>query len=91
MKFLPFLVLTAVALRAADPISVDSLAGQIVTQNPELRFYETEIEAAHLNARLAGTRADPELSVSAGHKRVRSADGTAAGEGAVWSVSVSQV
>jgi cobalt-zinc-cadmium efflux system outer membrane protein len=91
MKFISFLVLTAVALRAADSASVDSLARQIVSQNPELHYYETEIEAARLGARFAGTRPPPELSVSAGHKRVRSADGGIAGDGAVWSVSVSQV
>ncbi|MEO6995417.1 MAG: TolC family protein, partial [Lacunisphaera sp.] len=91
MKFIPFLFLIAVALRAADPISVDSLAGQIVTQNPELRFYEAEIEAARLGARLAVTRPDPALTVNGGHKRVHAVDGTAAAEGAVWSVSVSQV
>jgi cobalt-zinc-cadmium efflux system outer membrane protein len=91
MKYFSLLVLTAaVALRAADSVSLDSIVQQVVTQNPELRFYEAEIDAARANVRSAGALADPELSVTAGHKRVRSSSGILAGEGAAWSVSVAQ-
>ena len=90
MKYLSFVILTAAALRAAEPVSLDSIVQQTITQNPELRFYEAEIEAARAGVRSAGALADPELSVSAGHKRVRGSDGILAGEGTVWSVSVAQ-
>ena len=90
MKYRSLLLLTAVALRAAESTSLASIVQQAVTQNPELRFYEAEIDAARANVRSAGALADPELSVSAGHKRVRSSNGILAGEGTAWSVSVVQ-
>jgi outer membrane protein, heavy metal efflux system len=90
MKSLFLILCTAVALRAVEPVSLDTVVEQTVTQNPELRFYEAEISAARAGARSAGTLADPELSVSAGHKRVRSATGVLAGEGTAWSVSLAQ-
>jgi cobalt-zinc-cadmium efflux system outer membrane protein len=101
MKYLTFALFTAVALRAAQPsdiapaadresLTVDALVAQTVADNPELRFYEAEIEAARASLRHAGAAADPELSVSAGRKRVRDAAGSLLGEGTVWSVSVAQ-
>ena len=90
MKYLPFVFLAVAALHAAEPVSLDALVAQTATQNPELRFYEAEIDAAHAGVRTAGSFADPELSVSAGRKRVHNSTGTLAGEGAAWSVSVAQ-
>ena len=90
MKYFSLLVFTAAALRAAEPVSLDSIVQQTVTQNPELRFYEAEIDAARANVRSANALADPELSASAGHKRVRGSDGILSGEGTAWSVSVAQ-
>lgn len=79
---------------AADPAPLAStapaaLATEVAAGHPELAFYTAELAAARATARGAGTRADPELSVSAGHKRVRSA-GILAGEGTAWSVSLAQ-
>ena len=105
MKFLSLIVFTAVALRAAqpsetlspsngtkegEPVSLDAIVAQTVANNPELRFYEAEIEAARAGKRSASALADPELSISAGHKRTRTSDGVLIGEGTAWSVSVSQ-
>jgi cobalt-zinc-cadmium efflux system outer membrane protein len=91
-----FLLLSALAhaaapipLAAPAPTAPAALATEVATSHPELAFYTAELAAARATARGAGTRADPELSVSAGHKRVRSA-GTLAGEGTAWSVSLAQ-
>ncbi len=80
--------------QAADPAPLAptapaALATEVAAGHPELAFYTAELAAARATARGAGTRADPELSVSAGHKRVRSA-GALAGEGTAWSVSLAQ-
>lgn len=90
MKIPFFMFLAAVASHAAEPVSLDTLIEQTVTQNPELRFYEAEVDTARAGIKSASAFADPELSVSAGHKRVRSNDGASAGEGTIWSVSVAQ-
>jgi cobalt-zinc-cadmium efflux system outer membrane protein len=84
----------ACRLGAADvpipPVSVSSVVEEIVRQNPERRFYREAIRAAQADAKLAGQLGDPELSFDLGHKRVRTAANQLAGEGAAWSVSVTQ-
>ncbi len=78
-------------LRAADSLpSPGELVADIVARHPELAFYSAEIEAAKAARRGAGAPADPELAVSAGHKRVRDPLGLLSGEGAAWSVSLTQ-
>lgn len=86
-------VLAAVAIvRAGDApsTSLEALVADIVAHHPELKFYEAEIQAARASARTAGSRADPELAVELGRKRVKEPPGTLAGEGTAWSVSVTQ-
>jgi len=90
MKYLFLFVLTAAALRAVEAVSLDAIVAETVTQNPELRFYAAEVEAARAGVRSAGAFADPELSLSVGQKRVHDAAGRLAGEGTAWSVSVAQ-
>ncbi|ACB76248.1 TolC family protein [Opitutus terrae] len=81
----------AVATAAAPaPITVDALVAEIAASNPELRFYEAEVQSAKAAARGSGALADPDLTVELGRKRVREATGVLAGEGAAWSVSVTQ-
>lgn len=75
---------------AATPASVQFIVGEILAKNPELAFYEAEIDAAKAGRRAAGTRENPELSLDLGRKRVTDVGGTLAGEGTAWSVSVSQ-
>lgn len=72
------------------PLALEALASEIVSKNPELKFYEAEIDAAKAGRRSAGAFADPELSLEAGRKRVRDSSGVLAGEGMAWSVSVTQ-
>ncbi len=77
--------------RAADPtVKLNALISEVTSRHPELAFYEAEIAAAKAGARSAATWADPELSLSAGHKRVRDFSGALAGEGTAWSVSLTQ-
>lgn len=72
------------------PVALDALVAEIAAKNPELKFYEAEIDAAKAGRRSAGALADPELSLEAGRKRVREPSGILAGEGTAWSVSVTQ-
>ena len=101
--FTPFLVLLptaslllATGLRAQSappeppPISLSTLVNEIAAKNPELNFYTAEIAAVKAGGRHAGVLADPEISLSAGHKRVRDLTGAFVGEGTAWSVSVTQ-
>lgn len=79
------------AARAAEPaLKLDALVNEIAARHPELAFYEAEIAAAKAGVRTAGTRADPELALSLGHKRAHVPSGALAGEGVAWSVSLTQ-
>src|SRR5437762_11283562 len=69
-------------------IALDALVADVLEHNPELNFYRAEIAAAKGERRTAATRANPELAATVGDKRVT--DGSLAGEGMAWSVSVRQ-
>jgi cobalt-zinc-cadmium efflux system outer membrane protein len=75
---------------AATPQPLNALVADIVARHPELGFYEAEIAAAKAGVRTAGLRADPELSIDLGRKRVRPDAGGPSSDGAAWSVSVTQ-
>lgn len=86
-------LVSAPAVRSAEAAptpDLDALVAEIVAKNPELQFYEAEIEAAKSGRRAAGLLANPALSLEAGRKRARDATGALAGEGTAWSVSVTQ-
>lgn len=78
------------AATPSTPVPLESLVTEIVAKNPELRFYETEIDAAKAGRRSAGALNDPEVAVQAGRKRVRDPSGVLSGEGAAWQVTVTQ-
>ena len=91
MKLLLFSSLSAFVLSSAlADTAIDALTAEVIASHPELRFYEAELDAARASARLATSRENPELSVGAGHKRVRDISGQLAGEGTAWSVSLTQ-
>jgi cobalt-zinc-cadmium efflux system outer membrane protein len=73
---------------ATNQMTLDELVQEAVEKNPELRFYEAEIQAAKAGRTTAGMLANPELSAGVGQKTVRSAGLSA--EGVAWSVSVVQ-
>jgi outer membrane protein, heavy metal efflux system len=73
---------------AASSISIDDLVAEVLEKNPELHFYQAEIDAARGVRRTAAAMANPEASGQYGEKKVHSPDSTLKGE--VWSASLSQ-
>lgn len=94
--FRPLLGLFSIALtgvaqgQPAEAVPLTTLVGEIVSNNPERKFYEEEIAAAKAGARIASRLNDPELSLDLGQKRLRDSTGAKIGDGTVWSVSVTQ-
>lgn len=70
------------------PASIDQLVSRTLAANPEVKFYEAEIEAAKAGRKAAGRLPNPELSLDLGRKRVST--GNAAAEGLAYSVSLAQ-
>ncbi|MFO1460523.1 MAG: TolC family protein [Verrucomicrobiota bacterium] len=82
---------TSPSSTAPNPtVSIGDLVRETVSHNPELRFYEAEITAARAQRTSAGLPQNPVLSSDVGPMRTRDRDGTLAGEGVAWSVSVLQ-
>lgn len=78
------------AEEASPGVAPSELIQEIRSKNPELAFYQAEIDAAKAGRRAAGAFNDPELSLDLGRKRVHEASGALTGEGTAWSVSVTQ-
>jgi cobalt-zinc-cadmium efflux system outer membrane protein len=72
----------------APTANVDELVRLALSENPEIRFYEAQIEAAKAGVRLAGQWENPELDLQAGHKRAWS--GTAYQNGHALYATLSQ-
>jgi len=70
--------------------TVEELVHSTVAQNPEIRFYKAQIDAARADHRAAGLLSNPVVSSEVGPMRTRDLDGNLAGEGIAWSVSVMQ-
>lgn len=94
--FRPLLGLVSIAFtglahgQPGEAVSLTTLVGEIVSNNPERKFYEEEIAAAKAGARIASRLNDPELSLDLGQKRLRDSAGAKIGDGTVWSVSLTQ-
>ena len=73
---------------ATNQVTLDDLVKEAAEKNPELLFYEAEIQAARAGRKAAGLLANPELSAGVGRKTVRGTGLSA--EGVAWSVSVLQ-
>jgi len=71
-----------------NEVTLDDLVKEALEKNPELRFYEAEIQAAKAGRKTAGLLANPELSGGVGQKTVRG--GGLSAEGVAWSLSVVQ-
>ncbi len=69
-------------------ITIGDLVSQALAENPEIRFYAAEIEAAKGERRTAGAWRNPELSGELGAKRTVGEGLDAAG--VVWAASVQQ-
>jgi cobalt-zinc-cadmium efflux system outer membrane protein len=70
------------------PLGFDELVSEAVENNPEVKFYKAELDAAKAGLRAAGTLENPELESGVGRKSVRGSDLN--GEGVAWSVSMMQ-
>jgi len=73
---------------ATNPVTLDELVKEAAERNPELRFYEAEIQVAKAGRTTAGLPANPELTAGVGQKTVRGSGLSA--EGVAWSVAVVQ-
>jgi outer membrane protein, heavy metal efflux system len=82
-----FIAPVTAAVHAA-PIS--AIVYEVTTSNPELRFYEAEVDAAKAQLALAAARPNPEVNLEVGRKRLRDETGLLATEGTAWAVSISQ-
>ncbi len=74
----------------APAVSLSTLVSEITAKNPERQFYLEEIAAAKAGVRISSRLSDPALSFDIGQKRLRDSTGAKIGDGAVWSVSVTQ-
>lgn len=87
-------VVVAPAGRAVEPSHAastpEALVAEALSQNPELRYYEAQLDLARAERRVAGRLDRPRVDVDAGQIRSRNPDHSLAGEGAVWSASVRQ-
>lgn len=84
------LVVAASAAETPPAVPAETLAAEVLATHPEIKFYQTEITAAKASARVNTALSDPELSLELGRKRVNDATGALVGEGAAWSVAVTQ-
>lgn len=75
---------------AGNSITVDAVVAEVLEKNPELKFYEAEIDAAKGARRTAGLWANPEAGGSIGQKKVWNEDGDLTGKGRAGDVSVTQ-
>lgn len=82
------LCLPAIAADKSLPISIDRLVTTTLAANPELKFYEAEIQAAKAGRRVAGKLPNPELSFEVGRMRVAGSDATA--EGLAYAATLAQ-
>ncbi|MEM7600000.1 MAG: TolC family protein, partial [Verrucomicrobiota bacterium] len=73
---------------APNPVSIETLVERAVTQNPEIQFYQAEIESARAGRRVAGRLGNPELDFEIGHRSLRE-EGFQA-EGVSYAVSLVQ-
>ena len=82
------LILTAALAGTAGATTIEAVVAETLKRNPELRFYEAELQAARAGRRSAGLLDNPEVSGSFGQKTVREAGVNS--DGPAWSVSVMQ-
>lgn len=88
-----FAVVALAAPAAAQPaaISIDALAAEVVSGNPERQFLARQISLAQTGAAAAGRLADPEISVEFGERRTENPlTGQRLGDGPAFAVSILQ-
>lgn len=101
-RILIFICTTAVTLAAVTlaapthaqqpkPLSIDALANNVVSSNPERRFYVEQIRLAGAEHAAAGRLPDPEIAFELGQRRTSDiVSGTPTGDGPTYGVSLMQ-
>ena len=84
-RLIPALLLLTAA-QAENALTSSDLVSEALNKNPEVRFYEAEIDAARGGRDSAGKLANPELSTELGGMSLAQAK-----EGLVWRASILQV
>jgi len=88
---LGFCMATPALAQSGPALSLDALAQDVVTNNPERQFYKRQIETASVEREAAGRWADPEATVEFGQRRATDVQtGALNGEGMTYAVSVTQ-
>lgn len=87
-----WICLATPALAQSGPaLTLDALAQDVVTNNPERRFYQQQIDSAGAQREAAGRWADPEAVVEFGQRRANDVNtGALNGEGMTYAVSITQ-
>lgn len=81
----------AAPVTAQSALSIDALAAEVVTGNPERQFLARQISQAQTGVAVAGRLADPEISVDFGEKRTDGPfTGQRLGDGPAFAVSILQ-
>ncbi len=70
-------------------MDVETLVSKVVARNPEIAFYEAEVNAAKAGRSVAGKPGNPELNLNIGPMR-SSGGGNATAEGFAYSASLAQ-
>ncbi len=84
-RLFPALLLLTAA-QAENAVTSSDLVNEALRQNPEIRFFEAEIDAARGGRQSAGQLANPEISTELGGMSLAQAK-----EGLVWRASILQV
>lgn len=84
-------VLSSASAETTTHLTAETLVNEAIDRNPEIRFYQAEIEAARGGRVTAGQYANPELNLEAGAMRVNELNGSRLGDGLVWRASITQV
>jgi len=87
------LSLRSLALGQSSPIEpshTETLIAEALSKNPEIRFFDAELEVARAQSRTAGRPAPPQINGTVGQMRTRDVQSQLTGEGVAWSVAVNQ-
>ena len=85
-----FFVLGAPFALANEPLSLNALVAEVLENNPELKFYKAEIDAAKGIRQSAGSWANPEASGSLGQKKIWNEGEELTGKGKTGEIAITQ-
>jgi cobalt-zinc-cadmium efflux system outer membrane protein len=77
-------------LRAAEPVSVNSLVLKALATHPELRYYEAQIDVAQGGKTKAGEIKNPDMMIGVGNWHLRDLATNQVSDGPTWAVQLTQ-